>query len=97
MCSISYFLQLKNPAVFVVLLKKAAGFFREVLVASPLNLPNVNFWFLNLTEHVCAHLMSGSKVSAAEGIKISGSFIHSCTHLVIHSTSIFEHLLLTSY
>lgn len=43
MCSISYFLQLKNPAVFVVLLKKAAGLFREILVVLFLNLPNDNF------------------------------------------------------
>lgn len=41
--------------------------------------------------------MSGSELSVAEGIKMDGSFIHSCIHLVVHSTSISEHLLLTCY
>lgn len=52
MFSISYFLQLKDLAVAVVLFKRVVEFFREVLLSPFLNLPNDNFWFCNLIQQI---------------------------------------------
>lgn len=50
--SISYFLQLRDLAVFIVLFKRAVGFFREVFLTPLFNVLNDNFWFCNLIKQI---------------------------------------------
>lgn len=98
MFSISYFLQLRDLAVFVVLFKRAVGLFREVFLAPLLHALNDNFGFCNGIQQIfiTGYWVSGSELSAPEVMKIDDSC--SFRYLSSHSyDNIFEHLLLNSY